>query len=137
VQTVFSPLQQLIKGWRSNVQVWAERSLGQRDGLVTGIALELYRRESGEYPKSLDALVPQFLPQIPSDRITGEPVKYRVVNGKPLIYSVGDDRKDDGGRIPLRPRKQPDRWAAATWNSKESADGDWVLFPLPPEPQDR
>ena len=80
--------------------------MGHRDGIVAGIALELYRRQHGEYPQTLDVLVPQYLPQVPADRINGEAVKYRLVNGKPLIYSVGADHDDDGGRPPTRKTKR-------------------------------
>jgi hypothetical protein len=106
-----------------------ERNLGHRDGVLTGIALELYRRQHGAYPNSLDALVPQFLPKVPADRITGEPVRYRLVGGQPLIYSVGVDRKDDEGRPSADPQ------AAALWgtNLRRLPDGDWVLYPTPPE----
>lgn len=109
------------------VQVRAEHFLGHRDGVVTGIALELYRRKYGEYPASLEVLVPQYLPRVPADRITGQPVKYRIVSGKPVIYSVGADRDDDGGKPP--PGKNG--WMkAATWSVQQSAaDGDWVLYP--------
>ena len=78
-----------------------------------------------------------MMPQIPADRITGEAVKYRLVNGKPLIYSVGDDRKDDGGRVPLGRMNKPNQWAAALWNQKTPADGDWVLFPPPSDQLDQ
>ena len=48
----------------STTQQRAELFLGHRDGILVGIALELYRRKNGEYPKTLDTLVPQYLPQI-------------------------------------------------------------------------
>ncbi|HEV8291799.1 MAG TPA: hypothetical protein VGP94_07730, partial [Tepidisphaeraceae bacterium] len=78
----------------ASAQRSAERTLGHRDGLVIGIALELYRREHGQYPTGLDELVPKYLPTTPADRITGEQVKYRIIDGKPCVYSVGMDRKD-------------------------------------------
>jgi hypothetical protein len=75
-------------------------------------------------------LVPEYLPQVPEDRFNGEAVKYKLVGGRPLIYSVGADQDDDGGRIPVGKNAQ---FQAADWFvSKEKAvDGDWVLFPLP------
>ena len=103
----------------------AERLLGHRDGVVTGIALELYRQEHGRYPESLNALVPEFIHEVPADRITGAPVHYRIAAGRPLLYSVGADRKDDGGRYTLNPQQ------AGYWNSnaEDAPKGDWVLFP--------
>jgi hypothetical protein len=41
------------------------------------IALERYRLAHGEYPKSLDALVPQFITKLPHDIINGQPLHYR------------------------------------------------------------
>jgi hypothetical protein len=107
-------------------QVQAERAIGQGEGLRVAIALELYRRERGAYPTSLDVLVPQYLPAVPADRITGEPLCYRLRDGKPLIYSRGVDRDDDGGVAPTvdgEPRPQ----AASVGG--QNVDGDWILFP--------
>ena len=114
-----------------------ERYLGRRDGVVVAIALELYRRQHGAFPTTLDALVPWILPAIPADRITGDPVRYRLVEGRPLIYSVGVDRSDNGGR----PRVWFDRkgnrqtGGAARWGRPGAArsdprtiDGDWILY---------
>jgi hypothetical protein len=103
----------------------AERSLGHRDGLITAIALELYRREHGSYPGDLKTLAPELLPQVPADRITGEPIKYRIVAGRPLLYSLGADRKDDEGRYALNPVQ------AGVWDIRpeDVPKGDWVLYP--------
>jgi hypothetical protein len=109
--------------WRA--QAIAEQYLGRRDGVVAGIALELFRREHGRYPDSLNPLAPQLLPELPTDRIAGGALRYRLVNGQPLIYSVGANRKDDGGRYTFYPH------AAANWesNPEPMPDGDWVLYP--------
>ena len=108
----------------------AERYLGRRDGIVTAIALELYRRQHGDYPKRLDELTPLLLPAVPADRITGDPIKYRLVNGHPLLYSVGDDRQDDGG-VPPMTADGPDYSGAARWPlpGQTVTRGDWVLYP--------
>jgi hypothetical protein len=118
----------------STVQQRAEMVLAHRDGIGVAIAVELCRRKNGHYPESLDQLVPEYLPQIPADRITGDPVKYKLIQGKPLIYSVGADRDDDAGRPP----KGMNGWmSAASWRQSNelAADGDWLLFPQRPEEQ--
>jgi hypothetical protein len=96
--------------------------LGRRDGIVTAIALELFRQVHGNYPENLNALVPELLPEIPVDRVTGTDVHYRLRDGKPLIYSVGANRLDDGGYVAL-----PER--AGLWEDKteDIPPGDWVL----------
>jgi hypothetical protein len=120
------------------VQETVERSLGRRDGLLVGIALEVFRREHGKYPESLTELVPQLLPEIPADRITGEPLRFRIVNSQPVVYSVGADRKDDGGRpAPAKNfedgRRLTESQAAAVWDAMPDSapNGDWVLYSTP------
>lgn len=62
-------------------------------------ALERYRLAHGEYPETLDALVPQFMEAIPHDIIGGQPLHYRRTDdGKFLLYSVGWNEMDDGGQ---------------------------------------
>ena len=61
-------------------------------------ALERYRLAHGEYPETLDALMPQFIEKLPHDIIGGEPLHYRrTEDGKFLLYSVGWNETDDGG----------------------------------------
>ncbi len=105
---------------------WAEDQLGHRDGVLVGIALEQYRRAHQRDAISLDQLVPQFLALVPVDRVTGEPVHYRVADGKPIVYSVGQDRKDDGGRPHLDGYSHKPAWHLA---GDMKVDGDWVLYP--------
>ena len=62
-------------------------------------ALERYRLAHDAYPETLDALVPQFLAQIPPDLIGGRSLHYRrAADGKFLLYSVGWNETDDGGK---------------------------------------
>ena len=107
----------------------SEILLGDRDGVVVAIALERYRRLHGYYPQTLAGLVPQFLPAIPADRITGNPVKYLLRAGKPLVYSVGSDRIDNHG-TPGVGMFGPDPTIAAIWPPMMTVvQGDWILFP--------
>lgn len=119
----YAPLS-LIAPHMSRIAVTAERYLGRRDGLVTGIALELYRRKHGSYPETLQQLTPDLLPAVPADRITGDPVRYRIVNDKPLVYSVGTDRQDDGGAVFGKNTSE----TAAQW-APSTVKGDWLLYP--------
>jgi hypothetical protein len=62
-------------------------------------ALERYRLAHGEYPETLDALAPQFIEKIPHDLIGGNPLNYRpTIGGKFLLYSIGWNETDDGGK---------------------------------------
>lgn len=80
-------------------------------------ALERYKLANGNYPKTLDAIVPQFIAQIPHDIIGGQPLHYqRTIDGKFLLYSVGWNETDDGGVDSSEIKNA----------SSLYADGDWV-----------
>jgi hypothetical protein len=67
----------------------------------TGIALERHRLRTGDgkYPASLEALVPDLLPEIPLDPLAGEPLRYQLrADGSPYVWSVGGNLTDDGGK---------------------------------------
>ncbi len=65
----------------------------------TACALERYRLAHGNYPGSLPELVPTYLDKVPLDIINGQPLTYRRTDsGKFILYSVGLDGKDDGGK---------------------------------------
>ena len=84
-------------------------------------ALERYRLAHGEYPEKLDALSPQFIEKVPHDIIGGQPLHYRRTDdGKFLLYSVGWNQKDDGGKVGM----------LEGFDRLEITKGDWV-WPLP------
>ena len=46
------------------------------DEAALACALERYRLANGQFPETLEALVPRFISQLPNDVISGEPYKY-------------------------------------------------------------
>src|SRR5690606_19823053 len=116
-----------------------------REATLAAIALELFRRREGRLPGTLGELTPDLLPCVPVDRFDGLPLQYTVQDGRPVLYSVGNNYRDDGGVA-------PSEGSASAWVSRrrvaelEAADasgqhddasslagtpakGDWVLFP--------
>ena len=83
----------------------------------TACALERYRLAHDGYPDSLDVLAPQFIDKIPHDIIGGKPLHYRrTADGKYLLYSVGWNEVDDGGKVGFwELSDRPNNWL-----------GDWV-----------
>lgn len=67
---------------------------------LTRVALGLmrFKRASGTYPDTLDALVPSYLAALPQDPFTLKPFIYRRDGDGYVLYSVGMDFKDDGGK---------------------------------------
>lgn len=87
------------------------------DEAALACALERYRLAKGEFPETLGALAPQFIQSMPHDIITGEPLKYhRKDNGQFILYSVGWNESDDGGKV-----VRNDQGTAI-----DGTQGDWV-----------
>jgi hypothetical protein len=63
-----------------------------------GLACRLYKNRTGSYPESLDELVPGILTEVPIDPFTGKPLVYRREEKGFIVYSLGSNQKDDGGR---------------------------------------
>ncbi len=87
------------------------------DCALIACALERFRREHGQFPDSLGALQPQFIPQLPHDIINGEPLKYhRTETGQYVLYSVGWNESDDRGVVGV----------VKVEEGNSLAQGDWV-----------
>lgn len=65
---------------------------------LTACAVEQFRQRRGQLPDSLERLTPEFLPQAPTDPFDGQRLRYRMLPRGYVIYSVGADGHDDGGR---------------------------------------
>lgn len=80
--------------------------------LLTEFALRAYRLQTGRYPATLQALTPRILKKVPLDPFAqGGTLVYRPTPTGYLLYSIGPDGKEDGGRaiiprIPARPGKR-------------------------------
>lgn len=69
-----------------------------RRGLAeVALALAVHRAEKGSLPATLAALIPDCLPDLPTDVFTGKPFRYRRDGEGYVLYSVGKDMKDDDG----------------------------------------
>jgi len=65
---------------------------------ITALAVERFRQERGQLPRSLEELAPEFLLKIPTDPFDGAPLRYRVLAKGYIIYSIDADGRDDGER---------------------------------------
>jgi hypothetical protein len=94
--------------------------------LITVLALERFRLQEGIYPESLSQLTPRFLDELPIDFMDGQPLRYRRTEGGSfLLYSVGLDCEDNGGRIP---DPGPD-WGLQRFPGQQP--GSDLVWPLP------
>ncbi|QVL32026.1 hypothetical protein KIH39_24850 [Telmatocola sphagniphila] len=75
------------------------RAQGWLRSTVCGLAAERFRIVNKRWPNNLEELVPNFLEKVEEDPYTGKPLLFKRLNDGIVIYSVGQDLKDDGGDV--------------------------------------
>ncbi|MEM7014109.1 MAG: hypothetical protein AAF585_21830, partial [Verrucomicrobiota bacterium] len=101
------------QGWKSPHSIWNEEFLGMithyghriyyvhhlQEFARVAIALERFYLANGAYPKLLDELIPDFLPEIPIDCYDPpNPIRYELTpNGRYKLWSLGDNGIPEGG----------------------------------------
>jgi hypothetical protein len=70
----------------------------------TGVALELHKAQSGDYPDSLAELVPKYLPRVPGDPFSGKPLGYGKDEKGWTLHSFGFDLDDDNANKEAKSR---------------------------------
>lgn len=78
--------------------VFFDRRAMQGRLAVVALGLAAYRAERGSYPAGLAALEPACLKAVPNDLFTEKPLRYSRVGKGFLLYSVGENMADDGGK---------------------------------------
>jgi len=84
------------------------------------IAAERYALIGGDWPKSAEALVPRYLKAVPTDPLTGKPMRLVRERDRLIAYSLGVNGRDDGGKVD----------GSSDVKVKESADVGFAL-PIP------
>jgi len=100
----------------------AFRLRADHEATLTVLALKRYRLEMETYPPDLKSLVDAgYLRNIPMDPYSDGPLIYRRVGDEFLLYSVGPDFVDGGGKRGVDDEGQPRIWAE---------NGDRVFWPF-------
>ncbi len=66
--------------------------------LDLALSLAAYRADAERYPDALANLTPEYLSSVPNDVFTGENLVYRRSGAGYVLYSLGENQTDDGGR---------------------------------------
>src|SRR6185436_20171785 len=78
------------------------RLRGRQAALEVMLAAQAYRRDKGEFPENLDALVPQYLEAVPLDPCdrSGGRIRYRRDStANAIVWSAAQDGHDDDGAV--------------------------------------
>ena len=84
-----------------------------RTGRV-GLAIQRYRLAEGKLPDALTDLVPGYLDAVPKDPFDGNDLRYKKLETGFVVYSIGEDKSDDGGKE--RPPKRKRGTEPANWD---------------------
>jgi hypothetical protein len=98
-------LAQQLTGFRTKAAEDNRRSRTELRCAAAALAAERFRLKHGRWPESLAELTPGFLQKIPNDPYAPAPLKLRKTEDGLVIYSVGPNSQDDGGKI--FPRETP------------------------------
>ena len=113
--------EEIVFGWQAKLLRFFKRMTGKRDTieesieersrphaqatlrlLICDLAVRAYHFDHGSHPQGLRDLVPEYLWAVPEDPFSGEPPIYRRTSTGYKLYSVGYNRRDDGGQKPPR-----------------------------------
>ena len=82
----------------------------QWDVTRLAFALAAYHADHNAYPAKLADLVPKYVTEVPKDVFgNGRDLHYTLQDGGYLLYSVGMNGKDDGGKS-YDDRKNAEDW---------------------------
>jgi hypothetical protein len=84
------------------------RSIAQVRVAHVGLAIERYRLATGKLPDSLADLTPTFLDAVVKDPFDGKELRYKKLETGFVVYSIGEDGYDDGGKEKPRERTGSD-----------------------------
>jgi len=77
--------------------VLQDRCIAKADVAHVAMALAACKAETGKFPDKLPDLTPRYLKTVPPDVFSGKALIYRRQGKGHVLYSVGENRKDDGG----------------------------------------
>ena len=95
--------------------------------LYCDMAIRLFKNDRGRLPQELDELVPDFLRSVPRDPFSPRPLRYHPSQREFVLYSVGPDGHDDGGRASSTndlPMNGEDLVLPAIYDATPAADGE-------------
>ncbi|MHC4309206.1 MAG: hypothetical protein ACYSSN_04610 [Planctomycetota bacterium] len=95
------------------------------EATLTIVALLWYKADKGSYPENLRQLITAgYLTELPIDLYSGKPLVYRKTDESFILYSVGENIEDDGGKSDTSRKGKPRLW-------DDHGDSDAVFWPVP------
>ena len=122
--------------WQSTFSTaWATLVAESRSDVYdsfTALALGLagYRHDRGAYPARLAELCPAYVAEMPLDLFGDGDFRYRREDDGYLVYSIGPNGKDDGGRNYMQDNEH---WYEDESATEEEKSWDDIAIRTPPK----
>src|SRR5205814_2566442 len=105
----------------SRVHALRTRNEASRRATQLSYVVHAFKARTGRWPASLDELPAEYGAKMRTDPFTGGNFSYRVDKDGPVIYSLSENGRDDGGKH------------APRWNDEKNGASDDFVF-WPPQP---
>jgi hypothetical protein len=86
------------------------RNIAKLRAARAALAIERYRVAAGKLPDALAELVPAYLDTVPADPFDGKEIRYKKLETGFVVYSIGEDLSDDGGKEMEQRTKESPNW---------------------------
>jgi hypothetical protein len=96
------------------VAIAGAQATAKQNSAIAAIATERYRLKHGRLPESLTKIDDEFLgdssgrSQQLTDPFSGAPLLYKIEDTRLVIYSVGENKKDDGADVDAEEKRPQD-----------------------------
>jgi hypothetical protein len=83
-----TPIKNAVLNWQAEIEL-----------LTADFAIREFHEVEGRWPAALSEMVPQYFRTLPIDPFTGHGLLYQRTDDGFMLYSVGRDKTDNGGRF--------------------------------------
>ena len=100
IDAIARPFSHILPPGLDSILKQQYRALALRRMAAMALAIRLYQLDHGQRPESLSDLVPRYLEALPPDPFAadGRTLGYQPNAVRPILFSVGEDGRDDGGK---------------------------------------
>lgn len=99
-------------------------SLCQHRAFICLLAINIFKIDKGHLPPNLNELVEQgYIKSIPMDPYSDKPLVYKLTDKGFILYSLGLNFKDDGGKYT----------SYESWQNDVRFEGDYIFWPVFPK----
>ena len=97
----------------SRITTIETRAIAHLRAAQVALAIQRYRLAADRFPNKLADVVPAYIETVPKDPFDGNDLRYKKLEPGFVVYSIGEDLSDDGGKEEQRRKtrgQEPPNW---------------------------